>query len=281
MRRRDLIAAALGAVAATVLAGGIAWAAIPATNGTIHGCYSASGSKAGNGTQLNILDSESSSCSKGQTEIVWSQTGPQGPKGDTGPAGAAGPKGDKGDPGPAGPAGPKGDSGPSGPQGPSGPPGPSPAAGTSCPSGEFVVGFDASGAIVCSAGSPGGGGGGGSSDADVDGRPDAEDPCPTTPDMIVDGIPYCPVSVYAVNNGSAPEGSAVCLVNMLVAEMAGSVVTLAVDPGDSGYMGATGSTIAVDFSALPPAPSVGHRVTVCGSVVPGPGLSPTHVTILS
>jgi hypothetical protein len=31
-------------------------AAIPDSNGLIHGCYSANGAKAGNGTQLNILD---------------------------------------------------------------------------------------------------------------------------------------------------------------------------------------------------------------------------------
>ena len=41
-------------------------------------------------------------------------TGPAGPKGDTGLAGPAGPKGEVG---PAGPAGPKGDTGPAGPSG--------------------------------------------------------------------------------------------------------------------------------------------------------------------
>jgi hypothetical protein len=35
MRRSDLIAAAAGALVATVLAGGVAWAAIPAADGTI------------------------------------------------------------------------------------------------------------------------------------------------------------------------------------------------------------------------------------------------------
>ncbi len=42
MRRRDLIAAGLGAVAATVLAGGVAWAAIP-EGGVIQGCYDSGG----------------------------------------------------------------------------------------------------------------------------------------------------------------------------------------------------------------------------------------------
>lgn len=53
-------------------------------------------------------------------------TGPQGPKGDAGPTGATGPQGPKGDTGPAGatgPQGPKGDTGPAGATGPQGPKG--------------------------------------------------------------------------------------------------------------------------------------------------------------
>jgi len=99
---------AAGAIATVVRAG------IPGSDGVIHGCYSANGSTATNGAQLNIVDS-SSSCAKGQ--------GPPGPKGDAGiagPAGPAGPAGDSGATGPAGPAGPKGDTGATGPQGPPG-----------------------------------------------------------------------------------------------------------------------------------------------------------------
>ena len=35
MKRRDLLAAAAGALAATTLAGGVAWATIPGSDGTI------------------------------------------------------------------------------------------------------------------------------------------------------------------------------------------------------------------------------------------------------
>lgn len=48
------------------------------------------------------------------------QTGPQGPKGDTGATGPAGPKGEKGDTGAQGPTGPRGATGATGPQGPKG-----------------------------------------------------------------------------------------------------------------------------------------------------------------
>src|SRR5262245_58017685 len=102
-RLRVLVGALLGAgvIAAVVQAG------IPDGGGLIHGCYSANGATATNGTQLDIVDS-SASCAKGQTQISWNQAGPEGP---------AGPKGDTGAAGPAGPAGPKGDTGPSGPAG--------------------------------------------------------------------------------------------------------------------------------------------------------------------
>ena len=49
-------------------------ASIPDASGVIQGCYSANGSKATNGTPLNIIDS-ASSCSKGQTAISWNQRG--------------------------------------------------------------------------------------------------------------------------------------------------------------------------------------------------------------
>ena len=92
-------------------------------------------------------------------------TGAQGPQGSAGPMGAPGPAGPTGAAGPAGPAGPTGGTGatgPAGPQGPVGPQGPQgpqgPAgnlalAGLTCPSGQFLVGFDAQGNLSCSAGS--------------------------------------------------------------------------------------------------------------------------------
>jgi hypothetical protein len=108
-------------VIATVVRAGIA-----GSDGVIHGCYSANGATATNGTQLNVVDSNAS-CAKGQAEISWNQIGPQGPvgpKGESGATGPAGPTGDTGASGPAGPAGPKGDTGGTGPQGPPGTGGP-------------------------------------------------------------------------------------------------------------------------------------------------------------
>ena len=70
---------AAGVIATVVRAG------IPGSDGLIHGCYSANGSTATNGTQLNVADS-SAACAKGQAEISWNQTGPQGPPGPKGDA---------------------------------------------------------------------------------------------------------------------------------------------------------------------------------------------------
>lgn len=67
--------------------------------------------------------------------------------------------------------------GPAGPQGPQGAPGISPAAGTSCPVGEFVTGIATDGALVCGAAGDDGGGGGGATDADGDGFTTAAGDC--------------------------------------------------------------------------------------------------------
>jgi hypothetical protein len=115
-------------------------------------------------------------CVGSLVQITWSQTGPQGLQGATGPAGPAGPAGQTGAIGPAGPAGPqgatgaagpagpagpagaKGDTGatgatgatgPAGPAGPQGPPGTSALIGQTCPSGNYVSGFDNLGNIIC------------------------------------------------------------------------------------------------------------------------------------
>jgi hypothetical protein len=102
MKRRDLIAAATGALAATVLAGGVAWAGIPGSSGVIQGCYDSGG---------NVKVVESLPCPRSYTPFSWNQQGIQGPKGDTG---LQGPKGDKGD---TGATGLQGDRGPQGEQG--------------------------------------------------------------------------------------------------------------------------------------------------------------------
>jgi hypothetical protein len=89
--KRELIAAAVGAVTATVLAGGIAWGAI-GDGGVIQGCYDAGG---------NLKVVSALPCPKGYTSLPWNQQGPKGepgPKGDPGSKGDPGDKGDRGAP---------------------------------------------------------------------------------------------------------------------------------------------------------------------------------------
>jgi hypothetical protein len=108
---------ALGAGAVLVVSVGIAYAAIPDSNGVIHGCY-----VSGQG-QLRVIDTAKAkeSCKNNETAISWNQQGPKGDKGDTGPQG---PQGVKGDTGPQGPQGIQGATGAQGPQGPQGETGP-------------------------------------------------------------------------------------------------------------------------------------------------------------
>jgi hypothetical protein len=79
----------LAAVAALIGAVAIAQAAIPSSNGTIHGCYHK------NSGDLRVVENPAT-CQNSETALSWSQTGPQGPQGPTGP------QGPKGDTGPAG-----------------------------------------------------------------------------------------------------------------------------------------------------------------------------------
>jgi hypothetical protein len=74
MNRNVLIAAVVGALASIILAGGVAWAAIPDAGGVIHGCY-----KSSNG-QLRLVES-ALDCSAAEHSIDWSQQGPPGPAG--------------------------------------------------------------------------------------------------------------------------------------------------------------------------------------------------------
>jgi hypothetical protein len=171
VRRRDLIAAAAGALAATALAGGVAWAAIPGSDGTIQGCYGKIGGI------LRVIDpSKGEKCFGGEVPISWNQKGAKGDpgvKGDTGakgtqgiqgPAGvngtngadgakgangidgAQGLKGDTGAAGADGTNGTNGLPGATGPQGPQGPPG----------AGGSLASLDSLGGIACNAaGTPG------------------------------------------------------------------------------------------------------------------------------
>src|SRR5438128_7482072 len=69
-------------LALTVTAAHSALASIPDANGIYYGCV-----KIGTGQQpIYVIDTAvTTSCGKGETEITWSQTGPQGPIGPIGP----------------------------------------------------------------------------------------------------------------------------------------------------------------------------------------------------
>lgn len=75
MKKRALVATLAGAALIPLGAGiGIAYASIPATDGTVHGCYQSSG--LGNGA-LYVIDS-ADSCPTGYTALNWQQTAPVG-----------------------------------------------------------------------------------------------------------------------------------------------------------------------------------------------------------
>src|SRR5512132_4524644 len=114
MRRRiRRVALAITSVVVVAIAGGVTYAVAQiGSGGVFHGCYTSA-----NGP-LRLVDPATDSCRPSETPISWSQTGPQGLKGDPGPPGPAGPQGPAGSHGPAGPQGA------TGPQGPAGPPGP-------------------------------------------------------------------------------------------------------------------------------------------------------------
>ena len=75
MTKRDLGAAAAGALAASALAGGVAWAAIPDSSGVIKGCYSSGG---------NLKVVSELPCPKGFTSLPWNQEGAKGDRGTDG-----------------------------------------------------------------------------------------------------------------------------------------------------------------------------------------------------
>jgi hypothetical protein len=122
-RRRPLAISLAGALIGAVLAGGVAFAAIPDSGtGVFHGCVSKFAGV------LRVVDPALgqkcvTSGPFAETPITWNQVGPMGPKGDTGATGAAGPQGLKGDSGPAGVQGPQGNIGAPGAPGAQGPQG--------------------------------------------------------------------------------------------------------------------------------------------------------------
>lgn len=159
LSRRGRRALTLGTtlVAATVVAGGIAYAAIPSSGGVVSACYATSGATKG---QLTVIDAQSgATCAAGQAPLSWSSKAPLTPRGAYSAAtaykvndivlsngsayaallantgvpvsnttnwsllvsrGAAGPAGPTGATGATGPKGTTGAQGPTGPQGPAG-----------------------------------------------------------------------------------------------------------------------------------------------------------------
>lgn len=93
------------------LAAGIAYAAIPGSNGVINGCYQAT-----SGT-LRVIGSNPTvgggKCSAGEKPLNWSQRGPTGTRGATGADGVNGATGPTGADGVNGATGPTGADGPS------------------------------------------------------------------------------------------------------------------------------------------------------------------------
>ncbi len=81
-RRRRFAITSAGVLVAAVI-GGVAWAAIPDANGTIHGCY-----KAQHG-QLRVIDT-GESCLPSEVALSWNQAGQQGATGPQGATGATG-----------------------------------------------------------------------------------------------------------------------------------------------------------------------------------------------
>jgi hypothetical protein len=132
-------------VVLVALAGGIAWAAIPAADGTYTAC------RLNNVGTVRLIDPSlpSSSllghCTSAETQITWNKGGPTGPKGppgdkgptgDKGPVGSNGPTGDKGPTGDAGSKGATGDKGPAGDAGSDGAPGDKGPTGDKGPNGD-------------------------------------------------------------------------------------------------------------------------------------------------
>ena len=85
MSKSNLLAATIGAVVASALAGGVAWATIPGDGGVIQGCYTKVGGI------LRVIDTaKGERCFGIELPITWNQKGPKGDPGATGAGGAAG-----------------------------------------------------------------------------------------------------------------------------------------------------------------------------------------------
>ena len=92
MNRHPLIA--IAALASLALAGGVAYATIPDSQGVIHACYAKSGGA------LRVVDATVTNCKTAETSLTWNQAGVPGQPGPQGTSGATGPQGPQGEPGP-------------------------------------------------------------------------------------------------------------------------------------------------------------------------------------
>ena len=91
--KQALLSAAAASLAATLVAGGVAWATIPATGGVINGCYRVS--EDDQKGQVRVVN-DAASCKTNEAPIAWNQVGLQGPKGDKGDQGIQGRQGENG-----------------------------------------------------------------------------------------------------------------------------------------------------------------------------------------
>jgi collagen triple helix repeat protein len=179
---RTLLLVSCGALFVSV---GVAYATIPAADGTYTACVSRpaqSGTLKGLAA-VGLLDvAVKPTCPSGTNQVTWNKqgqpgsAGPQGPPGEQGPAGtpgAQGPAGTPGQDGAQGPPGPDGAQGPPGQDGAQGPPGqdgaqgPQGATGAQGPAGPTNVVvrqgplvFNAQSIATCDAGERATGGGG-------------------------------------------------------------------------------------------------------------------------
>jgi type VI secretion system secreted protein Hcp len=86
MSKRRAMKIALPAALALGAGTAVAIAAIPASDGTIHACYSTTGTPTG---AARIVE-ETDTCATTEKPLTWNQTGPAGPSGPTGPSGPPG-----------------------------------------------------------------------------------------------------------------------------------------------------------------------------------------------
>jgi hypothetical protein len=130
MKRLVLVSLALLFGTAGIALGTAVVGSIVGQDGVIHACR-------GKYTGLLRGVPAGTQCFSWEEALDWNQQGRPGEQGAVGPVG------------PLGPAGPPGPAGETGPPGPKGDPGELASAGHTCPAGEFVTGFDASGMIIC------------------------------------------------------------------------------------------------------------------------------------